>query len=613
MKLTPHPRLYISQNHIDRLKVPAESTVLKRALRSVRRMANEFVDDPRIRVDETGHNYHLIRARRMQTRILTLLTAYRLTGKKTLRKTILEDVRVIAGWKYWSWITWRQDDARPSAIFDLSYGENSATLAIAYDLLCDELSESEHDLFVETARKRSLQPYLKQNGGRKKSWYYDSPNSNWNTVCNGGAGMLSLSMMERCPEAGRVLELVDQGVDPFFRSLDGDGGWPEGIGYWNYGMRYGFMYLLSHERATGRRHPLLKRKGTEATLSFPLTFTPNGQPCSFGDVNGFSPLPFHLAAAERFGRADLLNELDLRLQRDDQTDGTWPDQAETVLLHPRTIPKYVSGKSRSHHLLKGLDWGYVADRMPEPSVYVSVRGGTTDAPHVHRDLMSFHAVVGGEKLIENIPVQDYIDTTFSPRRFELYETSAGSKNTILINGVGVADKSTVITRKLEGRGYRGFRIDATDAMGSTYDGRVCDFCGRAILLLKSQVILVIDRVEVPHVALVESRMHTFHDVTFRADDATIRGKQNRMYVSYASTDPSLLKAGVGMQTHPQTDGDTILRRVSAGKVFQMTLCTLMVPGGKGSVAISERGKRTTIRTSGTVNSSVSFTTLGLHF
>ena len=613
MKLTPHPRLYISQDHVDRLKEPTPSTVVKRSIRSVRKMANGYVDDPAIWVDETGHNYHLIRARRMQTRILTLLTAYRLTGKQAFRDTILQDVRAIANWEYWSWITWRQGDARPGAIFDLSYGENSATLAIAYDHLHNELSEAEHDLFVDTARKRALQPYLKQNGGKKKSWYYDCPNCNWNTVCNGGAGMLALAVMDRCPEAARVLALADRGVDPFFRSLHGDGGWPEGIGYWNYGMRYGFMYLLSHERATGRRHPLLKRKGTEATLSFPLTFTPNDQPCSFGDVNGFSPLPFHLAAAERFDRADLLKELDQRLERGDQAGRTWPDQAEIALLHPRTITKRASSKSRSHHLLKGLEWGFVADRMPDPSVYVSVRGGTTDAPHVHRDLMSFHVVVGGEKLIENIPVEDYIDTTFSPRRFELYETSAGSKNTILINGVGVADKTTVQTRILEGRGYRGFRIDATGAMGGMYDGHVCDFCGRSILLLKDRAILVIDRVEVPHVALVESRLHTFQDVAFGIDDATVRGKKNRMHVSYASTEPSLLKVGMGMQTHPHTDGNTILRRVSAGKVFEMTLCTLMVPGGKGDVTVSERGKRTTVKTSGTVAASFSFETQGLHF
>lgn len=86
-----------------------------------------------------------------------------------------------------------------------------------------------------------------------------------------------------------------------------------------------------------------------------------------------------------------------------------------------------------------------------------------------------------------------------------------------------------------------------------------------------------------------------------------------MHVSYASTEPSLLKAGMGMQTHPQTEGNTILRRVSAGKVTEMTLCTLMVPGGKGDVSVGVRGKRTTVKVSGTIKASVSFESPGLHF
>ena len=610
MKLTPHPRLYLSSGHYTRLRESTDSAVVKRAVRSVRRQARQYVDDRTVEVDTTRHNYHLIRARLTQSRVVTLLAAYFLTKKAEYREAVLDDVREIAGWEYWSWITWRQGDARPEAIFDLSYGENSATLALAYDALYDELSTTDRDLIHKTARERSLKPYLAVNGGRSKSWYYQSPNSNWNTVCNGGAGMLALAVGDEVKEARRVLELVDRGVAPFYKSLDGDGGWPEGTGYWNYGMRYGFMYLLSHERATGRKHPLLRRKGTEATLSFPLTFSPNGQPCSFGDVNSFHPLPFHLAAAERFGRHDLLAELDRRLQKTTEGHGPWPNDAETALLHPRQI-RFQRSKTKSHHLLKGLEWGYIADRMPEPNLFVSVRGGTTDAPHVHRDLMSFHLVVGNEKLIENIPVQDYIDTTFSSRRFELYETGADSKNTILINGVGVADASTVHTRVIDGRGYRGFRIDATSAMGEMRDGPAASFCGRAVLMIKNDVILLIDRVEVPHVALLESRLHTFHKATFHDDSARIQGKRQRLHVSYASTVPTRLKQGMGMQTHPTTDGNAILRRVSTGKAFSATICTLMTPNGQGSVEVNERGGRTTVHVGGKVRSRISFGTDGL--
>lgn len=487
MKLTDYPRLYISKAHYDRLKEKTDHPLSVKARRNLRSLAKTFLDDATITVDETGHNSHLIRARKMQTRVVTLLSQYKRTGDLKLREAVFADVARIAAWEYWSWITWRQGDARPEAIFDLSYGENSATLALAFDGLYHELSAGEKKLFIDKARKRSLKPFLHVMKAKDKPSYYKHPHTNWNTVCCGGAGMLALAMGDLCKESEAVLKIVEESVEPFFKSLKGDGGWPEGIGYWNYGMRYGFMYLLSWERATGKKHRLLRLKGTEATLKFPLQFTPNGVPCSFGDVNRFSVLPFHYAAAQRFGADDVVAELDRRmsLASRERLDGPWPNVAELALFHPGRPAKRTKSTWDNRGLVRGLDWGYVADKMPAPNLYVSVRGGTTDAPHVHRDLMSFFVVAGGEKLVENVGVDDYMDTTFSGRRYDIYEPSAHSKNTIFINGVSIADKVTVKTEMIEGRGFEGFRIDASEAMGMMrggpmHTGRAAAFCGRAI-------------------------------------------------------------------------------------------------------------------------------------
>ena len=132
-----------------------------------------------------------------------------------------------------------------------------STLALAYDWLAGELSAEERAFFVETAHTRALQPYLARNGvPGEEMWYYRHPNCNWNTVCNGGAGMLALALGELLPESADVLALVEAGVRHYFEFMQEDGAWPEGIGYWGYGHRYGYWYLLSHERATGHSHPL---------------------------------------------------------------------------------------------------------------------------------------------------------------------------------------------------------------------------------------------------------------------------------------------------------------------------------------------------------------------
>src|SRR5690606_4108416 len=115
---------------------------------------------------------------------------------------------------------------------------------------------------------------------RGKPWWFGKPDSNWNPVCAGGAGMLALAMWDDAPEAAHIVEQAEQCIEPFIRALDStDGGFPEGIGYWNYGMRYALMYLLSCERARSEPHPLLRSDAIRKTLAFPLDFYPHAQPC----------------------------------------------------------------------------------------------------------------------------------------------------------------------------------------------------------------------------------------------------------------------------------------------------------------------------------------------
>ena len=327
-------------------------------------------------------------------------------------------------------------------------------------------------------------------------------------------------------------------------------------------------------------------------------------------MNRFGVLPFHYAAAERFGADEVTVELDRRLAGGEvqRLDGPWPNDAELALFHPGRETKVKQGAWENRVLVRGLDWGYVADQMPEANLYVSVRGGTTDAPHVHRDLMSFFVVAGGEKLIENVGVDDYMDTTFSARRYDLYEPSALSKNTIFLNGVSIADKVSVKTSLIHGTGFEGFRIGATDAMGTMRDGPAATFCGRAIVMVKKKGILVVDRVVVPHAALVESRLHTFCDVTFGKADVQIRGKKQRMQIAVAASEPILTKKGMGIPSHPGREPDTMIRFVSQKKLLSVTVAYFLTHNGKSEVVLSERGGRTSVKVSGDVSARISFDT-----
>jgi len=236
-----------------------------------------------------------------------------------------------------------------------------------------------------------------------------------------------------------------------------------------------------------------------------------------------------------------------------------------------------------------MDWGILADRMPSPRLYLSVRGGTTEVPHGHRDLMSFNCVVGDEPLVANVNEGEYLDTTFSPRRFELFEMTPASKNTLLINGVGIAGKSTVRTQTVRLKGAEGIRIDGTRAFGQMRDGRTARFCGRLFLMLSGRAFLIIDRVELPFTGRVESRLHTHGDLRLGKEGARIKGQKERLRVAYASDVPASLHAAADAPTTPGRES-TMLRWCTDGLYTAVTMATLLSPGaGPARVTLNTTG------------------------
>ena len=608
LALAPHPRLYIEPAAIARLKEEPRLPWLRDFAQRVKADANRFLRTP-LDYPRGTHNEHLLRAREAQTRIVTLLVRWEQTGREEFRAKVLDYVRQMAEWEHWSWIAWRAGHNERDFEFDLSYGENSATLAVAYDWLHAGLSPEERRLFLDAARAWSFSSGRKhaRKGG---AWWFGSPSINWNTVCAGGLGMLCLAMYDDAPEARELMPRCEESIVPYMKFLDTtSGGWPEGIGYWDYGMRYGFMYLLSWENATGRRHPLLRRRATRQTLAFPLEFFPHAVPCSFGDVNVWWPMPFHHVAAGRLGCEDVCHALDLIMEKygDDPLGDRehWPNRAEWVLLHPGTPGKRPTTQRGGVKIYRGIGWAWIADSMPEPRVYAAVRGGTTKVNHGHLDLLSFHCVIGGEAFVTEIPVDEYTDATFSPRRYEIAENNAAAKNTILINGVGIPqgvalDKTEAVLLP----GAEGVRMVASSAFAGP--GQGAEFVARLILLLKKRALLVLDRVVLADPGRVESRMHTFTRVQTGTAGATLTGKHGSVRAACACTVPAVFCTAAAPPSRPSCPAPTMLRWVTAEPTHtDVILATLLSPGKTPArVLIEAEGNRIFVRSTGQMGSVV---------
>ncbi len=190
----------------------------------------------------------------------------------------------------------------------------------------------------------------------------------------------------------------------------------------------------------------------------------------------------------------------------------------------------------------GQDWCFLADRWPSPRLYASIRGGSTDVPHSHRDLISFNLVVGSEKLLGNATNAEYLDTTFSSRRQELVEINPQGKNTIFINGVGIAEHSAVQMSTFEDDAIKAVRLDATEAMGVARDSKsVATCCVRLIALLEDDVLLVLDRIVPQFDGRAETRYHSTGELELLASDrAIIKGEHEQLHAGFACDVPTAL-------------------------------------------------------------------------
>lgn len=576
-ELNAHPRLLADARQLRGLAEKPALPFLLRAAARVERDAEHYLNCPGCEPLRNAHNAHLRRAREMQGRVVTLLARWLQTGDGRYRDCAVQHLRRMAEWEYWSWIAWRGGEG-PGSLFDLSYGVNSATLALGYDWLYGTLSDEESELLLRTGRERSMKPFLQHTEGENWPRWFRLEHSNWNAVCSGGAGLFALAAGGELEESEKVLSRVEDSIEVFMRGLqETGGGWTEGIGYWNFGMRYAFTYLLSHERASGSAHPMMELPETRATLGFPTDFCPHGVPCGFGDSNHWRPGPFHYAAAVRLGRDDVRAVLDRAMAESEEVPGGRGQAAQWLVLHPGDTPESNPREDGVLKLYEGMDWGIVADRMPRPGIYLSVRGGTTKVHHGHRDLLSYHCVVGDEPMITNIGEGPYLDTTFSSRRWELFEMMPASKNTILINGVGVAEGSEVRTEPVEGEGIRGFRLEATEAMGvSRGEEPAAEFCARVLLCVQDRGFLIIDRAVLPHVGLVESRAFTYTDVECDGNVASLRGDRHRMRVVYACSVPAALHTATAAPTTPRRPA-TMLRWCTEGQHLEAVMSTLLAP------------------------------------
>jgi hypothetical protein len=435
---TTHSRLLATGPELEALRRAADADPMRRMLAdAVIAQARAMHNLPPIRRIKTGRRL-LGQSRRCVKRVVTLATAYRLTGDDQHARRAEQEMLAAARFSDWN----------PSHFLDVA--EMTFALALGYDWLYGQLDQASRDAIrtAIVAKGVALQFDSVHTG-----WVQAT--NNWGQVCHGGLAAGALAVMEDEPDlAARTVLSAVHNVTHAMAAYAPRGSYPEGPGYWSYGTSYNVLLIAALESALGTDFGLSRAPGFDVTGQFPALATgPSGLFFNYADGGarrGVEPALFWLAA--RYDRPDwLLGERDrlrtaLSSMRPEDADSGADRFLPLGLLWMRDgdgppeirMPLYWSGGGDTPVTVHRSSW------TDPGATYVGLKGGSPSANHGQMDTGSFVLDADGVRWAIDLGAEGYHgiesrgmnlwDRSQASDRWTIFRQSNEGHNTLVIDG-----------------------------------------------------------------------------------------------------------------------------------------------------------------------------------
>ena len=477
-----HPRLFITDTQLDRIRTKLESQPpLQVFYQAMLNKADDILDQPPVKRVKTGRRLLSV-SRRCLDRVIHLSAAYRLTGKQSYLQRAEKEMLAAAAFSDWN----------PSHFLDVA--EMTAALAIGYDWLYDDLSAATRNTIRQAILEKGLQPSL-----GKKGWARG--HNNWNQVCNGGITLGALAIMEDQPElAKKLVHRAINGVQIVMKQYEPDGAYPEGPGYWVYGTSYNVILLAALESVLGTDFKLSQAPGFARSAEYYLHVTgPTGLHFNYpdsGSKSGFLPTVFWFA--HKYDQPSLAWH-QYQLWKDASTKNT------SALVGSRFSPLILLWCNSRQAIPEDLNWmgrgsnsiAMFRSSWTDPeAVYLAIKGGSPSVSHGHMDVGSFVLDAEGVRWAVDLGPESYhkIESlgmnlwgrSQDAERWRIFRYNNLSHSTLVVNGQHQrVNGNAPIVRYSAERSFPHVVFD----MSALYEGQLAEALRGAALLPTGQVII----------------------------------------------------------------------------------------------------------------------------
>ncbi len=525
----------------------------------------------------------LLAARTTQGRILDLLIAHHIDANPAYHSRAIEELKNLISWSTWTDPSHQTDCScgdRPARSHpnhlpaDLCTAEAAVAATVALDWLWEDLSEADRHRVVKALHVRAIEPY-QQGVQQGVSWY--NTYSNTNAVVNSGCGLAALALAEDSPAAAEAYQAARNGLKRFFDALGREGGWDEGTGYWGLAMRYVLLFGHAVSRVLDDQ-TILHQRGMDATGLFPIYFTPNGQPASFGD-NPAVPLygTFYLLV-QHHGLSELTWWLDTYSFHRDVSSSGWSAAGLALLFRPVDADCPKQPDLQPLKVFHEIGWAAMADAWPRPRLYVAAKTGDLSASHSQHDMNSIQLQVDGEMLLVDLGHPPLSAQYLSEPRKQFYEVQPQAHNTLVVGGRdhSIDAQGSILEARSDDKAHW-LVMDSAGACGDNVE-----FIRHVVMLWDTHVkapgdamaktgeaVVILDEINIPAPEKAELYWHTLGKVEWDKATATgtIRGQGARLYVALQSS----AKMHVATATHrlprQRTDHIICLSAKLTGKTY----------------------------------------------
>lgn len=346
-------------------------------------------------------------------------------------------------WDICNEITWCYPAHLPEELnydepyIDLFASMTAEQLGEILDLLGDRLDRNIRERIRYELKKRIFIPFYEN---PDRYWWANAYWSNWCAVCCGAIGATTIVGRAEEPYFSKILFEVVQRLNKYLDYFDDEGGWVEGVGYWNFGLTHLSRFADSLYRITEGRVNLFEHPKLQVTGLFPVhCYLPPEGFVNFGDCSY---------------EVKLNRDLVLLLNRYTNTGKylNWlTSQVETRELENfRCLRKEsnaleMPGDTSIH--FRGIDWVITRKSWEDKlGPVLAVKAGNNGEPHNQIDVGHFIFNVYGQSFLHDLGAGIYTREYFREGRYKNPFCNAEGHSLIFVDG-----ESEGIGKEFEGK------------------------------------------------------------------------------------------------------------------------------------------------------------------